>query len=325
MTLRNRFIEIDILRVIAICYIIMVRHIDDYASDMFQCQFVNDFTHISLGILVFISGYLLSKTNTTFNSISDIKGFIVKKIVRIYPLYALALLAFYLLSIVNIYQLYSGLLFINLFNGEHILTLWYISMLMFFYIIFIVLNYKSNTLKLWLVSALIFSLLIIEKVTVNILDGTLILYFPSFVCGILLEKYSNYLKLNNNKALFIFCIYLMVLSIKPLVSPKLGIMIVSVMTISFTLSFMYLFSIIKLNAFVMKAILHLSYASFCMYLFHRIVFVTALLIYKPNEDLITLLYLYLVAIPLVWAVSFYVQKFYDKCIKLLNEGNKNLI
>ena len=69
--MRDRFIEIDILRVIAICYVIMVCHIDDYASNMFECQLVRSLTYVSLGIFVYISGYLLATNTAIFNSITD--------------------------------------------------------------------------------------------------------------------------------------------------------------------------------------------------------------------------------------------------------------
>ncbi len=313
--MRDRFIEIDILRVIAISFIIMVRHIDDYASEMFQSQLVRDLTHVSLGILVLISGYLLVKTTTIFRSIADIKSYLYKKILRIYPLYVLVLFLFYLLSIISSNQLYSGLLFYNLFNGEHILTLWYISMLMFFYIIFIALNYKSNTLRLFLISAAIFFLLIVEKLTLNRLDGNLILYFPSFICGIFIAKYSHYLKLTINKSIFMIGLFLIVLFLKHLAPSKLGIIKVNMMIVSFALPSMYFFSKIKIHAVIRKFIINLSYASFCMYLAHRIIFEIALFIYKPTSDIATLLYLYLVAIPIICTLAFYTQKFYDKLFR----------
>ncbi len=314
LALKDRFIEFDILRIITICYIIMVRHIDDYASEMYQCQLVLDLTHISLGILVYISGYLLAIMGDTFSSISDIKSFLVKRALRIYPLYALALLVFYMLSIINHHQLLSGLLLYNLFTGEHILTLWYISMIMIYYILFIVINYKSNSLRLWVLAAFIFFLLGIEKITVNKFDGTLILYFPSFICGIVSARYSKYIQLTVKKCIFMLIIFLIVIYFRGLTPSKMGFMIVNIMIISFALPCIFLVSKIKISATMTKFIVNLSYASFCMYLIHRIVFEMALIVYKPRTDGITLLYLYLVAIPIIVILSFYIQKSYDKLV-----------
>jgi peptidoglycan/LPS O-acetylase OafA/YrhL len=313
--MQNRFIAIDILRVIAICFVIMVRHIDDYASEMFQCRLVIDLTIISLGILVYISGYLLVTTNPIFNSITDIKNFIIKRILRIYPLYALALLAFYFLSIINGQKLISGLLLYNLYIGEYILTLWFIPMIIIFYLVFVLLNYNYNLKKFLYISIFIFLLLLIERIIFKKFDGVLILYFPSFICGILSARYSNYLKLTINTSIFTIVIFLIILFLKDFAPSKLSIMICTIMIVSFSLPSMFLLSKIKKNTIITGFIINVSYASFCMYLTHRIMFNIVLLIYKPRTDIITLIYLYLVVIPFIYIVSFYTQKFYDKLLK----------
>lgn len=300
----------------------MVRHIDDYASDMFQCELVSDLTYIALGILVFISGYSLAISSNILNSMSDIKSFFIKRIFRIYPLYSVALLIFYLFSIVNVTQLYSGLLLYNLFTGERILTLWYISMIMLFYIVFIAINYKASIMRFWLISMFIFILLMIEKIIVNKVDGTIILYYPSFICGILAAKYASYVKTNMTKSIFLYGIFLIMLILKPFAPSKLNIIIVTIMIISFMLSSFFMFSRIKLHNITTKIIINLSYASFCMYLFHRIIFKASLFIYKPIMGINTLLYLYLIAIPIIYFASFYIQNYYDKSLKYCIMGSK---
>lgn len=78
---------------------------------------------------------------------------------------------------------------------------------------------------------------------------------------------------------------------------------------------MFLLSNVKINTKVTKFIMNLSYASYCIYLTHRIIFKVAVDIYKPEMDIITLLYLYFVAIPIIYIVSIYTQMFYDKSLK----------
>lgn len=319
---RNRYEAFDILRVLAICYIIMIRHIDDYASEMFLCQLVKDLTYVSLGVLVYISGYLLAINNMSFSSTTDVKDFFIKRVLRIYPLYALALFIFYLLSIINFHQLYSGLLLINLFNAEHILTLWYVSMIMIFYISFMVLNYEYNSLKFLFISAFVFFILIFEKITIKVIDNSLLLYFPSFICGILVAKYYNCLKLNNIKSIFILLIFFMVLYLKDLAPSKLSIMFIYILILSFSVPAMFLLSKLKINITVSKIVINVSYASFCMYLAHRIIFKIALLIYKPETDINTLAYLYLIAMPIIYIVCFHVQKFYDKFLETITLVSK---
>lgn len=313
--MKDHFIAIDILRVLTILFVIMVRHIDDYASDMFQCQLVSDVTVISLGVLVYISGYLLVTTNPSLNSITDIKAFIIKKILRIYPLYALALLIFYFLSIINEYKLISGLLLYNIYIGEYILTLWFIPMIMAFYLVFALLDYNYNLRKFLSITFLFFLLLLTERIIFRKFESVLIVYFPAFIFGILAARYSDYLKLTTIKSIFFLMISLMILFLKDLAPAKLGIMFSTLMIISFSLSSMFFLNKIKINIQITKFVINLSYASFCMYLIHRAIFSISLLIWKPSSNILTLVYLYIVSIPVIYYLSFAMQKYYDKLIR----------
>jgi peptidoglycan/LPS O-acetylase OafA/YrhL len=203
----------------------------------------------------------------------------------------------------------------NLYVGEYILTLWFISMIMIFYLVFVLLNYNYNLKKFLSISIFIFFSLLIERIIFKKFDSVLILYFPSFIFGILAAKYSNYLKLTTHKSIFLLIIFLIVLFLNDLAPSKLSLMLRTIMIISFSLPSMFLLRKVKINTRVNKIIINLSYTSFCMYLTHRIIFTITLLIYKPETDINTLIYLYLVAIPIIYIVSFYTQKFYDKLLK----------
>ncbi len=58
--------------------------------------------------------------------------------------------------------------------------------------------------------------------------------------------------------------------------------------------------------------LHLSYASYCMYLFHRVVFWLLLRVYHPETALATLVYLMLIGLPLLYLIAVQIQTFYDR-------------
>jgi peptidoglycan/LPS O-acetylase OafA/YrhL len=294
----------------------MVRHIDDYASEMFQCPLVIDLTVISLGILVYISGYLLTVTDTSFNSFTDIKRFLIKRILRIYPLYALALLIFYFLSIINGKKFISGLLMYNLYAGEYILTLWFIPMIMAFYLVYVLVNYKYNVINFLSIAILIFVLLIIERLVFRQFDSVLILYFPSFIIGILSGKYPTYIKISADKAYFMLGIItiLLLLSTNGMLWDKLSILVYNVMISIIAFISMNYLDKKRINKNIMTQIKRISYASFCMYLIHRAIFSISLSVYKPSSDILTLVYLYVVAIPLICILSFYLQKYYDQLV-----------
>lgn len=55
-----------------------------------------------------------------------------------------------------------------------------------------------------------------------------------------------------------------------------------------------------------------AYASFCMYLFHRVIFYGITNIYTPSDNIHTVVYLTLLAVPVIYVASFYTQKGYDR-------------
>lgn len=70
----------------------------------------------------------------------------------------------------------------------------------------------------------------------------------------------------------------------------------------------------NLNAFK-TVISFLSYASMCAYLFHREVYWGLLTVYRPQTNWGTVSYLFFIGVPIVFYLSYYIQKYYDKAIK----------
>ncbi len=60
-----------------------------------------------------------------------------------------------------------------------------------------------------------------------------------------------------------------------------------------------------------RVFLRISYASYCMYLFHRVVFQSLLQVYRPETAVVTLGYLALVGLPLLYVIASKVQSVYD--------------
>lgn len=58
----------------------------------------------------------------------------------------------------------------------------------------------------------------------------------------------------------------------------------------------------------------LAYASFCMYLFHRVIYYLLLNVYYPPSNILTVCYLILIGVPVIYVVSAFAQKFYDTIV-----------
>jgi peptidoglycan/LPS O-acetylase OafA/YrhL len=65
----NRINSFDFLRALAISYIVIIRHMDDYASNSFGGIVNTILTYIFLGIFVYLSGYLLTSKYSVLNNI----------------------------------------------------------------------------------------------------------------------------------------------------------------------------------------------------------------------------------------------------------------
>jgi peptidoglycan/LPS O-acetylase OafA/YrhL len=66
----------------------------------------------------------------------------------------------------------------------------------------------------------------------------------------------------------------------------------------------------------------IAYASFCMYLFHRVIFYLMMNSYSPGSNFHTVIYLTLAGVPIIFAISFYAQKYYDRLISYGDEKLK---
>lgn len=129
----NRDLRYDIARDISILWIVLVFHLSAYLgagynlNNNFSC---NNITWASLGCFSFISGLFIGKRDLV--SRRDIFEFYKKRLLRIYPLFLLSAVCLYLIDFNGLVETLYGLLGISAFTGHQPLTLWFISMILFF-------------------------------------------------------------------------------------------------------------------------------------------------------------------------------------------------
>ena len=138
---RSRVFYMDFLRGLAILYIVGVHHLDDYAGSFYHNKLDDILTYSFLGMFVFISGYLLSINNPIRNR-NDLRDFIVKRFLRIYPLYVIALLLFMFCSIMSFKSVILHMFLLNVVLDRSVITLWFVSMFCFLYFLYPILAYK---------------------------------------------------------------------------------------------------------------------------------------------------------------------------------------
>lgn len=307
----SRDFGIDLVRVIGILYIIGYWHIFNY-TDPFPIynNFVTDLiTRIILAVLTLISGFYAASSyhGNTLN-------FYKKKLLRIYPLYLVAIVVFVILRITNISTACYAILSLSMFKEPAPHTLWFVSMIIIFYFITpFLLNVmvKLNIKFLILVSATFLLLLYIHESITGLLDIRMLMYFPSYVFGLILS--NRKIKLNHFFGLSTILPLFFLVCVK-------DSNIISIVKVPFiTYIAIVLFCWGKEYRFSSKRLIHivevLSYSTWCMYLFHRPVYTLLVYFVRPVGFYYQLTLLLFIGLPFTNILAYLLQYIYDLLYK----------
>lgn len=194
---KARLYELDILRALG-TLIIVFHHLPDYAGNFYDLAFfgiplnlsyvnvVN--TYFGLGIFVFVSGFVLS---FSYPKIEGFARFFGIRMLRIFPLYLLALAIFALT-----FQRLSGLESVIHVLGLHIAlapglvdpmpTLWFVGLIVMLYLFYALLMRRNRGIRgIILFSLTVMGMLIVLRLALHVVEYRFFNYFPIFVAGIL--------------------------------------------------------------------------------------------------------------------------------------------
>ncbi len=312
----QRSVMFDALRVIPVFYVIAIVHAGQYSA-VLRDAIDNHFPawgYIvgAMATMFFISGYLLAM-RAKIHAWSDAARFYQKRLVRILPLYALALVTFQPASSWYIKPL--ALLGLNNFvpgigeNGSarNLLTLWFVSVLIVFYYVFpLIIRFKTSKSRILFCIGV--ELLLAAGVYFFKWETRMIYYFPFFALGVVASIFSE-------KTIFLASLVLggvygvirlsgVIDNIEILLRPARTFVVVA---FSCSLSF---------ASCLRKPLEVLAYSSFCAYLFHRQVFGLLKLMQLPDGCL-RICVIYFVLVPLSIVVGWCVQYCYDKSVNHL--------
>jgi peptidoglycan/LPS O-acetylase OafA/YrhL len=218
--MKEKIIAFDFLRALAIAMIIPA-HLSNFLSSTYSKLALYSvdpyFANMGLGLFIFMSGYLLYYNNHSINSFQSVLSFYKKRLLRIFPLYWVALTVFMLVFYIFAPKLNSGFVFPN---AEHVfsihnviihilglqiflapvyaspmMTLYFVGLIIVFYTTYpFIIMLSKNSKQLLLCSSLIFLGFILVSRTFNIIDHRFFMFFPIFVFGILTCKESLFEK-----------------------------------------------------------------------------------------------------------------------------------
>lgn len=315
---KNHVASIDIMRALSMLWIIAVYHVCSYTHIDVRGHYTAQFTFAVLACFTFISGYLLGKNK--FCNFSDVKSFYKKRFLRIWPLFFIActsLLAVKYLAdfdYINNFKQYLATIFgLSLFFPPVPKTVWYASFIILMYAITPIILLPKKKITRLSVAVLIFILMLVAvKFGAH---KRLILFYPYYPLGLLLSDNKKILDVNYLRDIIIMVLSVIIaLSVNHLYNDS------RIYAMQYIIDFCWLTAICEFAKLLGKIKVaekfwyFLSFGSFAAYLFHRQFL--GLIIYLYGSKLPIWL-CYLVAIPLLMIISYFVQYFYDICVKKL--------
>lgn len=281
----RRLLFLDVLKAFAILFVIFV-HMQNFLSAPITADYslFEILKFIPLACFTFASGFAIYENNKTLKDGKEILNFYKKRIVRVYPLYLIALFTFFLSF--QVYGLFHPIYYsvpqwiINILCLQVLLapafidpifSLWFIGLIIVLYAMYPLFSSCSGPLRKKLFLAVsIFTVLAIIHLALNIIDFRYFLYYFFFIAGFVAADKNYY---------FLF--------IERLLE--------------------------KHQNHIVPAIVALSYASYCIYLFHMPIFAIT------NQFVSTLdlpgylhngVILFLV-IPIIFCLCYFIQRSYD--------------
>lgn len=337
--MKNRIIHFDLMRSIAII-IILIYHLPGYSFNFYDLNMIGiniDSSvlrelskYFGLGLFIFISGYLSNLKGRSFSGVHTIKEYALSKIVKIFPLYYLALIAFYYIyDIKEPMRVAVHILGLQLVFTSQLIqpapTLWFIGLIVIYYATYIFVRAEKVDA---LIKVLVLTLFPIIVLAVNrvfhLMDLRIVLYYGIFLLGLYSARHDIFRKISWAQtiiAMVVFTGFLIIygdyaFATNPL-STLSSYFIVNVLMFLF-IDLAYKSCLFFSERIKLKRLVEIiSYSSFCMFLFHRPVW--SLMhdvlsgMHLENEGIMAMILL-AIGIPIIVAISYSVQRLYDKIV-----------
>lgn len=301
---KQRFLYIDIARCVAMLWIVGWWHLIQYSPNYERFSFQGDefITNLMLGLFMFLSGLLLGRKE--INNWNRVKEFYKNRFLRFYILYAISALTFPVIG----YNREPALLFTTLTATSSIflpqpVTLWFMSMLAFFYLLTPLIKKQIVLLG----GALLLIFIILHFVIHQGVDTRLFLYFPLYVSGLGCAQIRTFYKIIGTKiclalSFVLSCLlFYFTLRYSWMVYVFVPAGVVFVLSLSHMIEFEFLKPVVSFLAF----------SSLCAYLFHRQIYAAVCIGLEFLGFNHPLWVCFLLLFPICILCSYFLQKMYD--------------
>jgi peptidoglycan/LPS O-acetylase OafA/YrhL len=312
----ERDFSLDVLRSVAILYIVGFWHLQEYSPSL---SFYNDstllLTNIVLALFFYISGYLLS-SRYEIDGVSDLLHFLKKRIVRIYPMFVGTLAVFGIMHLISPGTALRGALLTNMITGETLRTLWFVSVIIHFYLMTPFFLNRFSPARTVAYSSGFFVLLLVINYRTGYIDLRFAQYLPAFVMGILVARVSVMEEFLKNRVMLILSLALLVggFIAYSRFDGLYSRLFISIGTFLVSLGIILYLGRLFSRFCNRKFVGFLGYSSYALYLLHRISFSVGKRFFIPDGILPSILYLAGVILPVTVIMAFFLQKAYDKLV-----------
>jgi peptidoglycan/LPS O-acetylase OafA/YrhL len=272
-------------------------------------------TLIVLGLFAFVSGFLLARAPMRLRA-PEIGRFYARRLLRIYPLYLLALLAFWVLGMADRSTALKAALGMSMVYGPAPPTLWFITMILEFYLVAPLLIALRGRPALFVLAAL--GLFGVAAVCGSAANGDIRLaeYFPAFALGVYWANHGERTSMRTALWVCAATVAAWAWSLAAGSDPQYSLAGIPLVTCGGLAAFLLAGRLtLSPHGALARAATLVSYASFAMYLFHRIVYKGLHALYDPASPGLGLAWLLLVGLPLVVLVSFLMQRACDALLR----------
>ena len=202
---QKRLLELDMLRALAIILIVVAHTAYYVTTPLLHSVITVLFPYLvifGLSLFFFVSGFVLYYSHDGIETTADVLAFWKKRMIRIYPLYWLALVSFFVLENyhigMNVDISFSGML-IQLSGLQSLLAprfiepvsiIWFVGVIVIFYLIYPLIVYPSRDgAHLILASCAVLLPFVVMRLAFDIVDFRFFMYYGIFVAGILASKH----------------------------------------------------------------------------------------------------------------------------------------
>ncbi len=305
----QRLAHLDYIRVVCILYVVAYWHLSGYVKHQGNRYWLGTIMVVALGVFTMISGYLVHRRGWPDSSLR----FLARRLIRLYPLFAIAVALFVVLEMTDGPTAVKSLLLVSMVYGPAPVTLWFIVMLLNLDIGYALVAWLRRYRFQWLAYAVILGGLLLYHFFVQEIDPRLLQYGAAFALGVVVSAGIVKQKYLLFPALLVFAA-----SVALLITRTLGHTARSIVLVLST-SYLVVVSGAALHRsnLLDRVVRQLAYASFGMYLFHRPVYKSLMRLWTPASHEMRYVYLLTVGLFLTIGISWFVQTLYDRGVAAL--------